>query len=90
MIFAQFYQKSCISDEIIEATGDRSVVIIDGRLSNETIGKIAEKECIKRGYLAWSIFKGETFTRSKRLNSPNYVNIGNSKINDPFGLLNLG
>lgn len=49
MIYAQFFQKSAISDEIIEACGDRSVVIIDARLKRETIGQIAAEECKRRG-----------------------------------------
>ena len=73
MIYAQFYQKSAISNEIIEASGDRSVIIIDGRLSSENIGIIAARECEKRKYLAWAIFKGESFTRSKRISQLWYV-----------------
>lgn len=73
MIYAQFYQKSAISDEIIEVCGDRSVVIIDGRLSSENIGKIAAECCKQRKYLAWAIFKGESFTRSKRISQLWYV-----------------
>ena len=64
MYYAQFYQRSAISDEIIEACGDRSVVILDGRCSKQWIGKTAAAECKRRGYLAWRIFKGDTFTRS--------------------------
>lgn len=73
MLYAQFYQKSAISDELVEACGDRSVVIIDGRLSNENIGKIAEECCQQRGYLAWAIFKGESFTRSNRISLLWYI-----------------
>lgn len=64
MHYAQFYQKSAISDEIIEACGDRSVVILDGRYSRQWMGDTAATECKRRGYVAWRIFKGETFTRS--------------------------
>jgi hypothetical protein len=65
MYFAQFFHKSAISDEIIEACGDRSVITLDGRLSKQTMGEISAIECKKRGYLAWQVWQGESFTRSK-------------------------
>ena len=72
MIYVQFFQRPVWGDaEMIEATGDRSVVIIDGRLKKETIERIAAAECAKRGYIAWQIFKGDSFTRSKAI-SPCY------------------
>ena len=87
MIYAQFYQMSTgyapgtIPPEfgaptLIEACGDRSVVIIDARLSRDTIGQIAAAECVKRGYVAWRIFKGETFTRSQPISQLWYVSTG--------------
>lgn len=86
MKYIQFYQRSATNpNEIIEACGDRSVVIVDGRWSNERIRDIAEVECRKRKYVAWSIFKGGTFTRSTRLCSPNYIH-DSRPIHDPFGL----
>lgn len=48
----------------IEACGDRSVVVIDARLSAETIASIARAECVKRGYVGYRIFKGDSLTRS--------------------------
>ncbi len=73
MLFAQFFQKSAISAQLIEACGDRSVVILDGRYSNNNNAEIAASECKKRGYLAWAIYRGETFTRSNRVSGPWYV-----------------
>lgn len=77
MIYAQFYQTSTgyVPGSVpprfdpahcapIEACGDRSVVILDARLSNENIGRIARNECAKRGYVGYCIFKGYSFTRS--------------------------
>ena len=78
MIYAQFYQKSAINDDIIEACGDRSVIIIDGRLSRENIGKIAAHECERRGYMAWRIFRGETLNRSNPVSGIWYVQKINS------------
>jgi len=67
MIFAQFYQKAIWpigTEEIIEASGDRSVIILDGRERNQTHHAIAAHECKKRGYAGYKLFRGETFTRS--------------------------
>lgn len=86
MKFIQFYQPSALdANETIEASGDRSVVIVDGRLSNRNIGLIAQDECRKRGYVAWSVFQGESFTRSTRLCSPNFIN-DPKPIHNPWGL----
>jgi len=73
MIYAQFYHYG-LSGNLVEACGDRSVVIIDARLKSRTIGEIAAKECKKRGYIAWAIFKGESFTNSVRVSEIWYVN----------------
>lgn len=73
MQYAAFYQRGIITGETIEGTGDRSVVIIDGRLSSQRVREIAEEECAKRGYIAWAIFRGETFTRSQRVSQINYI-----------------
>ena len=70
MLYAQFYQKSAISDSLVEACGDRSVIILDGRYSPQTNGEIAAREAAKRGYLAWSIHRGESFTRSTKVSGP--------------------
>lgn len=86
MKYIQFYQRSAINPlEIIEACGDRSVVIVDGRLSNRNIGRIAEDECRKRGYAAWAVFQGESFTRSTQMCSPNFIN-DPKPIHNPWGL----
>lgn len=34
--YIQYYQKSAISDDLISACGDRSVLILDGRQNLET------------------------------------------------------
>ena len=44
MIYAQFYQRGVVTGATIEACGDRSIVIVDGRLSSATIGAIAANE----------------------------------------------
>lgn len=80
MLYAQFYQLSTGyipgtippqfgEKKIIEATGDRSIIIIDGRLSRINQDMIARQECIKRGYIGYSLHRGETFTRSSMIQS---------------------
>lgn len=82
MVYAQFYQLStgCVPGTIpprfdaahrapIEATGDRSVVVIDGRLSVDNMAQIAARECAKRGYVGWRIFKGSSFTNGPPVNA---------------------
>ncbi len=78
MIYAAFYQKGVLTGELIGACGDRSVVILDGRLCAHTLGEIAAEECKRRGYLAWRIFKGESFTRSRPISQLWYVNTDDS------------
>jgi len=72
MIYAQFYHYDT-TGKLAEACGDRSVVIIDARLRMATIGEIAAEECKKRGYVAWAIFKGQSFTNSVRVSNVWYA-----------------
>lgn len=64
MIYAQFYHRDS-DGTFYEGVGDRQVIILDGRHSSATNGRIAEEEARKRGYDAWRIFKGESFSRSR-------------------------
>tara|TARA_R110000868_G_scaffold711_4_gene5133 strand:+ start:409 stop:675 length:267 start_codon:yes stop_codon:yes gene_type:complete len=84
MIYAQFYANN-LAGKVDEAMGDRSVVIMDARLSSSTIGSIAEAECLKRGYLAWRIFRGESFTRSASISQLNYLQ-RSTPVRDPVWL----
>jgi len=63
MVYAQFYARN-LAGVLDEAMGDRSVVVLDGRCSKQWMGKVAASECLKRGYEAWRIFKGDSFSRS--------------------------
>ena len=67
MYYVQFYQKSAISDDLIEASGDRSVIILDGRESQFAQTSIARQSCQERGYLAWQIFQGRSFSDSQAI-----------------------
>lgn len=75
MLYAQFYQLSTGyipgtippqfgEKKIIEASGDRSTIIIDARLSLFNKDTIARQECEKRGFIGYSLHKGESFSRS--------------------------
>ena len=70
--FAQFYSLSTgyvagsippIFEETnkkpIEACGDRGVIILDARLSLKNMVHIAEDEARKRGYIGYSLHRGD-------------------------------
>lgn len=67
MHFATFFQKSAWpvgSSELVEACGDRATIVLDGRESQSAHERIAREECQKRGYVAWQLHKGDSFTRA--------------------------
>lgn len=66
MVFVQYFDESCISEKLIPACGDRSVVILDGRNNLATMKRDAVNfNGVSRPfYKAFQIFKGENFTRS--------------------------
>ena len=68
MNFASFYQNPVNYGQPdlspIEACGDRSVIILDGRENPMSHVTIARTECVKRGYVGFTLHMGKTFTRS--------------------------
>lgn len=66
MVFVQYFDESCISEKLIPACGDRSVVILDGRSNLATLKTVAiNLNGVRRPFFkAFQIFKGESFTRS--------------------------
>ena len=54
----------------IEATGDRGLIQIDGRLSLNSMHEIAESECNKRGYFGWMLLRGNALRDAKPLHAP--------------------
>lgn len=72
MIYAQFYHYGLYGN-LVEACGDRAVVILDARFKPAANGDIAAHECKKRGYDAWAIFKGESFMNSVRVSEVWYI-----------------
>lgn len=93
MIFAQFSQVAVYppgTDKVIEACGDRSVIILDGREKETTLHALAKQESIKRGYIGYTLYRGETFTRCKAISSfidtrdkPCSVNTSKTRANLP-------
>jgi len=54
MYYIQFFQRAVWPEgtkKIIEASGDRSVIVFDGRESKNTMHGFAESECNKRGFI---------------------------------------
>ena len=84
MIYAQLYRYD-LSGNLVEACGDRSVVILDARLKPVTNGDIATDECKKRSYDAWAIFKGKSFTNSVRVSEVWYI-VPREPVQDPAWL----
>ena len=64
MVFAEFYHLGIITGEPIPACGDRAVIILDGRNRTTVHHAIAASECSKRGYIGYTLNRGESFTRS--------------------------
>ena len=67
MLYAQFYIER--NGKLIEPCGDRAVIILDARYRPETNTQIAREECEKRGFVAWSIHRGQ-FLNSKKVSGP--------------------
>lgn len=65
MIFAQFFRTD-LNGNLSEACGDRSVIIVDGRLSLNSKRELAARECKARGFEAWQLFTGDSFNRGIR------------------------
>ncbi len=71
MVYVQYFQKSAISNDLVSACGDRSVVILDGRNNLETMQNDARQFNGYRRphYPAFQIMRGESFSRSSPITS---------------------
>lgn len=49
----------------IEATGDRSVIQVDGRLAQSKVVSIAMDECKARGFVGYKVLKGNKLSDAK-------------------------
>lgn len=75
MIFAQFYQKGT-TGKLIEACGDRAVIILDGRRSQHYNMAVAAETCAKRKYIGYALFRGDSFTRCSPLTAYRPICLG--------------
>lgn len=68
MRFAAFYQNPVNHGQAdlspIEATGDRSVIILDARENLDSQHALCVRECKARGYVGFTINRGDSFTRN--------------------------
>ncbi len=71
MVFVQYYRYGCITGELIQACGDRSIFILDGRNSLTTMinDSIKANKLPDRKYPAFQIFKGDNLLRSYPINN---------------------
>lgn len=68
MHYIQFYQRSAVDPlKLVEAVGDRSVIVVDGRQREAAHHAIAMHEQEARGYQGYRLMKGDTFTRATAL-----------------------
>lgn len=75
MKFAQFYHPSTGWNgtdhtgprKLIPACGDRSVLILDGRLSLARQAMVAREACKARGYNGFSLHAGESLMREQQV-----------------------
>lgn len=66
MRFVQFYGRSAVNPaEVIEACGDRAVIVLDARESFSRQLDYCESQCRLRGYVGFSVHAGESFSRSR-------------------------
>lgn len=65
--YAQFWIRGCVTGELIEGCGDRAIIRLDGRLSDYTMRAIAADECRKRGFLAYTMLRGESLLQARQV-----------------------
>lgn len=64
MTYYAFFHHRDLSGTLTEACGDRSVISIDGRLSDRNLHAIAADECKRRGFCAYRIHAGDNLARA--------------------------
>lgn len=62
--YAQFFELD-LAGNLSECCGDRAVIRLDGRMCQENMEKLAEKECKQRNFIAWQLIRGESLLRAK-------------------------
>jgi hypothetical protein len=62
--YAQFFHLD-LAGNLAEACGDRAIIRLDGRQGQHTHEFLAEKECKKRGFIAWQLISGSSLLQAK-------------------------
>jgi hypothetical protein len=87
MVYVQFYKQSLFGPPpeypVIEAVGDRGVVILDGRSTRRTWYTQSEQLCRSRGFIAFQIFKGDSFSRSRAVSELMYLTASSTSLVPP-------
>jgi len=90
MLFAQFFTRSTGyvpgtipprfdgPRELIEACGDRGVLIVDARVRASTASALARDHAKRYGFEAFQLHRGATFTHSKPCGNAEHVPVENS------------
>ena len=58
-----FFTEYNLSGKLWNALGDRSVIVIDGRLSNPAKSAVARETALKRGYAGYRLMRGDSILR---------------------------
>ena len=66
MVYIQYFHKGVVTGNNIPASGDRAVVVLDGRQSLDTWKRDAVQfnGYRREVYTAYQLMRGDTFTRS--------------------------
>ena len=66
-LYIDYYQRGCVSGEPVSACGDRATIQVDARLNYSNVADIAEAEGIKRGYIGYTILRGDSLLKATQL-----------------------
>lgn len=91
MYYATFYQKAVWpagTDKLIEACGDRAVIILDGRESTVTHNRIAARVARERGYMGYKLNRGHLSGRDTT--STSFVPVFKYTMHSWMGSASLG
>lgn len=67
MYFAEFYTKGAVSDALVQACGDRSVFILDGRNSLRTMQSDANEWAVRHNFDAYMLRRGAAISRARAI-----------------------
>lgn len=68
MLFIQYFTRSATDPKrLVEAVGDRAVIVLDARRRETVHHAIAMDEGERRGFPAYCLMRGDSFTRAVRV-----------------------